>query len=1311
MADNTSTDKLSTSVLQDKINRTLDNQYLWDVGVSINRTMAVPLDLSAIAFPETQEENGKKVEADHGDTAEQTVNDSTISYPGQVFAVVGSTDATPFVVQPAGHTRKVTTLDEDSVATTEDIPTNVEQLAYKSYVDEQNTDLKRTIGTLSHITNFRGAFPTFTAAYEDSTYSNVAIEKGDIIIITGDPESETGADNTYKDGKPGMEYVCVDVEPVYENGKFIANKPTWQELGFGSQLTAFINGNTGLILPDKQTIGNLDHEEKDLLGYLTESDRSLAKFVGTNAAPGKNGEQPELTLPGVTPWNETTVSKTVLEYIQESDKVITGHIGTADTKGKQFALPQEVPFENAADIPTKYQSPKTVLDYIQTADQSIKVKLEGILDAERAARRTTDTDIATFIGTDITIEETLGDNEGDTGTSLQRPTKYFDTTTDADLKKNTVFGYIQKSDTMLADLIGAKTSSNVQDASLPDGTKTVDNSTVLKFIQNSDKVITDFIGTEAKEGTFSLPEKLPDTTTPREEAVDTVLDYIQAADKNLADIIGINKEIISTDRSIEKTHFSLTEGESIAEQLSISNNMINELVDFVGYVPDPNGSIPSIDDQLTFIENITEKASDCLKFTALNYSGVEITNPKTECLVCGILDSASDAIIHIPRKDPKGRLVIGIADQAFQNNTNLQKITLPDTITHIGSSAFAGCKSLTQIHLPEGLSQIGTYAFSFSGLEEIYIPKTCRQVHSYVFQGCESLKQAIFDPDIKGLSMSSGIFKDCKALKLVEFPTSCETILNHAFENCESLTTLLIRENLALISSNAFSGCTQLSKIYYTGTNATWDQIDIRVDSGLPESVQIIYNVAPEKYSINNKIDQTNTELYDYINDLAIRSPKIIEETQILQPVVINDLTNNKALSDYSFAGGIGTIAKETQGQFVIGTYNDPDFIAPETSPEAEPLFIVGNGSADNQRSNAVVVRTDGITELKGLKVHGDVEYHGHLAFDRLKARSVVSDSLKITGDIEADQINLTAKAFTADSAEFNEVKAPTLNVDTNDTNVATTAFVHSVVEQFKTYLQQSKAVEITSLQIVLEGGIPLNTSTIQLVNPSIQRFQIQFITSEQIKLDNIQSWYKGTSISTNWTLSDKSTEGNYIYYTRAIINAAIFETCGNHTLKITVSNILGTQESSKSVTVKVGRPVYYGSILEGSIDDPARADFITPYDYTSNTLVSSHGFTKVLQLSGERKSSSGLNSYSIKENSTFCYLVPYAVDGNNKVTFALPDPSTDFDSGIGALRMRTRLVHVDGEPYVLYYPGQNPGTSLKVNISASIINKVFTFN
>ena len=55
--------------------------------------------------------------------------------------------------------------------------------------------------------------------------------------------------------------------------------------------------------------------------------------------------------------------------------------------------------------------------------------------------------------------------------------------------------------------------------------------------------------------------------------------------------------------------------------------------------------------------------------------------------------------------------VTAIGSYAFRNCSSLTSVTIPDSVTSIGDDAFRGCSSLTSVTIPDSVTSIGKYAF------------------------------------------------------------------------------------------------------------------------------------------------------------------------------------------------------------------------------------------------------------------------------------------------------------------------------------------------------------------------------------------------------------------------------------------------------------------------------------------------------------------------------------------------------------------------------------------------------------------------
>ena len=138
------------------------------------------------------------------------------------------------------------------------------------------------------------------------------------------------------------------------------------------------------------------------------------------------------------------------------------------------------------------------------------------------------------------------------------------------------------------------------------------------------------------------------------------------------------------------------------------------------------------------------------------------------------------------------------------------------------TGAFARLKALQEVVLPARLQSIGNYSFCNSGnstgIARVTIPATVTKIGTGAFMDCKKLETVTFtgvqtmaEEEAAGLTIGDKAFQNC-AITEFAFPAHVTEIGANAFSSCK-LTSLSLPEGLTSIGANAFSGCvlTQIS--------------------------------------------------------------------------------------------------------------------------------------------------------------------------------------------------------------------------------------------------------------------------------------------------------------------------------------------------------------------------------------------------------------------------------------------------------------------------------------------------------------------
>lgn len=166
----------------------------------------------------------------------------------------------------------------------------------------------------------------------------------------------------------------------------------------------------------------------------------------------------------------------------------------------------------------------------------------------------------------------------------------------------------------------------------------------------------------------------------------------------------------------------------------------------------------------------------------------------------------------------------------FSENTDIETISVPDSVEWIGAIAFRNCTSLKTISISGNLRFIGNNCFDgCTSLESIVIPESVEYIDQEAFKNCKSLRSvsiqnthlehSVFEncSALESFTLPAGMtevppltFSGCTSLGSVNFPDGMTTIGDSAFKDCTSLGSISLPDSLCEIYNSAFSGCTSL---------------------------------------------------------------------------------------------------------------------------------------------------------------------------------------------------------------------------------------------------------------------------------------------------------------------------------------------------------------------------------------------------------------------------------------------------------------------------------------------------------------------
>ena len=159
--------------------------------------------------------------------------------------------------------------------------------------------------------------------------------------------------------------------------------------------------------------------------------------------------------------------------------------------------------------------------------------------------------------------------------------------------------------------------------------------------------------------------------------------------------------------------------------------------------------------------------------------------------------------------------------------SDIQSITIPNSLRKIGDYAFSKCSSLNSITIPNSVTNIGQAAFDeCSSLTTITIPEKVSKIGWGAFSDCASLKSVIWNAintgDILTSSSSATTPFSSSPIETLVIGDKVTYVPKNLCQNCSTLISVTIGKSVKEIGTYAFQNCTSLAQTNFEGSISNW---------------------------------------------------------------------------------------------------------------------------------------------------------------------------------------------------------------------------------------------------------------------------------------------------------------------------------------------------------------------------------------------------------------------------------------------------------------------------------------------------------
>ena len=399
------------------------------------------------------------------------------------------------------------------------------------------------------------------------------------------------------------------------------------------------------------------------------------------------------------------------------------------------------------------------------------------------------------------------------------------------------------------------------------------------------------------------------------------------------------------------------------------------------------------------------------------------------------IGTCTDTHIVIP-SDYNFKPVTRITAWAFSNQTSIQSIEIPSSVTELGYACFLKCTSLESLTLPfvgasanaTGTSSHFGYMFGYKEQSSSYISNyhlqesgtyyrfdipeslhtviiTGSRIGDYAFQSCEYIKEIVIEDNVR--TIGAYAFQSCHALESVTFGSNSllRSIGDYAFASCYALESIVIPKSVTKISSS-FSWCTALESVVFED-NSALVEIGSSAFSGclslksiaIPSGVSVIGSYAfsdcksLESIDIPKCVEELN---YVFYNCVSLKNVNFCEDGSL------------KKIGNSAFSGCSALVKIDLPNTLtVIGgsAFNGCSKLLEIRIPDS--VITVEDDAFKNCVSLAIVVIGDGVTSIDTYVFKGCISIVSVTIGKNMISNPDFEDSPKIAEIINRSELDI----------------------------------------------------------------------------------------------------------------------------------------------------------------------------------------------------------------------------------------------------------------------------------------------------------------